>query len=155
MEENKKKRRYERLLIQISELMKKCDDTTAQMATIAAVLFHKMDYFFWCGFYKVDLENLVVVAYQGPVACQLLPKPKGVCWAAVIGNKSLVVADVHAFPGHIACDSRSRSEIVIPVRDHNGNIVAVLDIDSTSLNSFDETDCYYLEKIVQLINIKS
>ncbi len=155
MEENKKKQRYKRLLSQIAELMKKCDDTTAQMATIAAVLYHKMDDFFWCGFYRVDRENLVVVAYQGPVACQLLPKPNGVCWAAVKENKSLVVADVHAFPGHIACDSRSRSEIVIPVRDKSGKVVAVLDVDSTALNSFDETDKFYLEKIVQLISVKS
>jgi L-methionine (R)-S-oxide reductase len=155
MEENKKKKRYERLLVQISELMQKSDDVTARMATIAAVLYHKIDYFFWCGFYRVDIENLMVVAYQGPVACQLLPKPNGVCWAAVIGNKSIVVADVHAFPGHIECDSRSRSEIVIPVRDQNENVVAVLDVDSTSLNSFDETDSFYLEKIVQLITVKS
>jgi L-methionine (R)-S-oxide reductase len=151
MEESKKKNRYVRLLSQISELMKKCDDTTAQMATIAAVLYHKMDYFFWCGFYRVDTENLVVVAYQGPVACQLLPKPNGVCWAAVMENKSLVVADVHAFPGHIACDSRSRSEIVIPVRNSFGEIIAVLDVDSKDINSFDETDKYYLERIIQMI----
>jgi GAF domain-containing protein len=155
MEENKKKARYDRLLEQLTELLKKTEDVTAQMATISAVLFHKMDYFFWCGFYKVDTENLVVVAYQGPVACQLLPKPNGVCWAAVLENKSLVVADVHAFPGHIACDSRSNSEIVIPVRNDKGNVVAVLDVDSTALNSFDETDKFYLEKIVQLISVKS
>jgi GAF domain-containing protein len=135
--------------------MKKSDDVTSQMATIVAVLYHKIDYFFWCGFYRVDIENLVVVTYQGSLACQLLPKPNGVCWAAVIENKSMVVADVHAFPGHIACDSRSRSEIVIPVRDQNGNVIAVLDVDSKSLNSFDETDSFYLEKIVQLITVKS
>jgi L-methionine (R)-S-oxide reductase len=152
MEESKKKNRYVRLLTQISELLKKCDDTTAQMATIAAILYHKMDYFFWCGFYRVDIENLVVVAYQGPVACQLLPKPKGVCWAAIIENRSVIVADVHAFPGHIACDSRSRSEIVIPLRNSFGKIIAVLDVDSKSINSFDETDKYYLEKIVQMIS---
>jgi GAF domain-containing protein len=153
MEETKKKARYERLFIQLSGLLTKSEDITAQMATISAVLFHKMDNFFWCGFYKVETQNLVVVAYQGPVACQLLPKPNGVCWAAVNENKTTIVPDVHAFPGHIACDSRSRSEIVVPVRNSKGNMVAVLDVDSKSLNSFDETDKYYLEKIVDLINV--
>ena len=151
MDDNKKKKRYIRLIAQISELMKKSNDVTAQMATVAAVLYHKMDYFFWCGFYRVDKENMVVVTYQGPVACQLLPKPNGVCWASVLENKSIVVADVHSFPGHIACDSRSKSEIVIPVRDQQGNVFAVLDVDSKDVNSFDETDCFYLEKIVELM----
>ena len=154
MEETKKKARYERLYKQLSGLLTKSDDATAQMATISAVLYHKMDYFFWCGFYKTDTENLVVVTYQGPVACQLLPKPNGVCWAAVNENKTLVISDVHSFPGHIACDSRSKSEIVVPVRNSKGNPVAVLDIDSKFLNSFDETDKYFLEKIVELIKVQ-
>jgi L-methionine (R)-S-oxide reductase len=155
MEDIKKKARYERLYSQLSGLLKKTKDTTAQMATIAAVLYHKMDYFFWCGFYKVDSENLVVVTYQGPVACQLLPTPDGVCWASVKDNRTLIVPDVHAFPGHIACDSRSRSEIVIPVRNSKGKVIAVLDVDSKDINSFDETDQFYLEKIVQLISVSS
>lgn len=153
MKENIKSERYERLYQQISDLLKKTNDTTAQMATVSAVLFHKIDYFFWCGFYKVEPENLVVVTYQGPLACQLLPKNEGVCWSAVNNNKTLIVPDVHAFPGHIACDSRSKSEIVILLRNKNGNPVAVLDIDSKELNSFDEIDAGYLEKIVNLINV--
>lgn len=153
MEESKKKARYERLFAQLSELLSKTDDTTAQMATISAVLFHKMDHFFWCGFYKVSADNLIVMAYQGPVACQLLPKPNGVCWAAVNENKTIIVPDVHTFPGHIACDSRSKSEIVVPVKNRLGKPIAVLDVDSKNLNSFDKTDQYYLERIVQLITL--
>jgi L-methionine (R)-S-oxide reductase len=152
LEENIKARRYERLYKQISDLLKKCDDTSAQMATISAVLYHKLNYFFWCGFYKVEPENLVVVTYQGPLACQMLPKNKGVCWSAVNSNKTIIVPDVHDFPGHIACDSRSRSEIVVPVRNHDGIPVAVFDIDSKEADSFDETDSFYLEKIIALIN---
>jgi L-methionine (R)-S-oxide reductase len=155
MEENKKKARYERLFAQLSDLLKRTDDTTAQMATISAVLFHKMDYFFWCGFYRLDTTNLVVVSYQGPVACQLLPKPNGVCWASVDQNRTIVVPDVQAFQGHIACDSRSKSEIVVPVRNMEGNPIAVLDIDSKYFNSFDEIDKLYLERIVQLIHVNS
>ncbi len=153
MDENKKKARYERICKQLGDLLQKSTDTTAQMATISAVLYHKLDYFFWCGFYRVDTENLVVVAYQGPVACQLLPKNKGVCWAAVNANETIIVPDVHAFADHIACDSRSQSEIVIPVRNSKGQPIAVLDVDSKFLNSFDETDKFYLEKIIRLINV--
>lgn len=151
MDAVKKKYRYKRLIKQLSVLLMKSDDITSRMATISAVLYHKMDYFFWCGFYKVDIDNLIVVTYQGPLACQLLPKNKGVCWAAVKQNKTIIVPNVHTFPGHIACDSRSKSEIVIPVKNSKGQIIAIMDIDSKSLNSFDEIDKEYLEKIVQLI----
>ncbi|MCK9611507.1 MAG: GAF domain-containing protein [Bacteroidales bacterium] len=150
---DKKSERYERLYLQAFELLTKCKDVTAQMATVTAILFNKMDTFFWCGFYKVEPDNLVVVTYQGPLACQLLPKNKGVCWATVNKNETIIVPDVHAFPGHIACDSRSKSEIVVPLKDKKGKIIAVLDVDSKELNTFDETDKKYLEKIVSLINI--
>lgn len=152
MKEKIKVQRYERLYKQIADLLKKSNDTTAQMATISAVLYHKMNCFFWCGFYKAEAENLVVITYQGPLACQLLPKNRGVCWSAINNNKTIIVPDVHDFPGHIACDSRSRSEIVVPVRNRQGKPVAVLDIDSREVNSFDETDALYLEKIVALIH---
>jgi len=151
MTPDKKTSRYERLLEQIGELLQKSNDATAHMATVSAVLYHKMDVFFWCGFYRVEPEHLVVICYQGPVACQLLPKNKGVCWAAVNQNKTIVVPDVHAFAGHIACDSRSQSEIVVPVRNRKGEVVAVLDVDSDKLNTFDEVDAVFLEKIVNLI----
>ncbi|HOV11391.1 MAG TPA: GAF domain-containing protein [Bacteroidales bacterium] len=152
MSDTKKIRRYQRLYEQLSNLAAKCTYPHAQMATINALLYHKIDYFFWCGFYKVEDKYLTVVSYQGPLACQILPENKGVCWAAVNENKTIIVPDVHAFPGHIACSSQSNSEIVIPVCDKTGKPVVVLDIDSKEYGSFDETDALYLEKIVKLIN---
>ena len=151
MEKQKKINRYKRLYLQIEELLKKSNDETAHMATISAVLYHKLDYFFWCGFYRLIDGELIVGTYQGPVACQILSKNKGVCWAAVNEKKTIVVPNVHLFPGHIACDSRSKSEIVIPYFDKNKNVIAVLDIDSSELNSFDEVDAEYLEKIIFLL----
>jgi len=150
MDQLKKEGRYQRIIAQLDGLLTKTDDPVARMATIAAVLSHKFDYFFWCGFYFAYNDILIVGPYQGPVACQVL-QGSGVCLAAVTQSQSIVVADVHQFPGHIACDSRSKSEIVIPVHDAYGNIKAVLDIDSTSLNAFDETDRSNLEIISAMI----
>jgi GAF domain-containing protein len=121
------------------------------MATVAAVLHHKMDGFFWTGFYLLSNGKLIVGPYQGPVACQVLAKDTGVCWAGVNEQQTIVVPDVEQFPGHISCDSRSKSEIVVPVRDKDGRIIAVLDVDSRQLDRFDETDAAGLEKIVGLI----
>lgn len=146
MDDSKKEGRYKRIISQLDGLLTKTTDPVARMATIAAVLSHKFDNFFWCGFYFVHDDKLVVGPYQGPVACQVL-QGTGVCLAAVRQNKSIVVPDVHQFPGHIACDSRSNSEIVVPVRNTQGQTIAVLDVDSTSLSSFDETDRIYLEAI--------
>lgn len=151
MEKQRKINRYKRLLTQIEDLLKKCNDGTARMATISAVLHHKIEYFFWCGFYRLVDGELIVGPYQGPVACQVLSKNKGVCWACVNEKKTVVVPDVHKFPGHIACDSRSKSEIVVPYKDSNGKVIGVLDIDSSEFNSFDETDAEYLEKIIALL----
>jgi GAF domain-containing protein len=150
MDESKKQGRYQRVINQLEGLLTKTDDPVARMATIAAVLSHKFDYYFWCGFYFLRGDILIVGPYQGPVACQVL-KGSGVCLAAVEQNKSIVVADVHKFPGHIACDSRSNSEIVVPVHNAAGEIMAVLDIDSASFNSFDETDRINLEIITALV----
>lgn len=150
---NKKEERYQRLFKQIEDLLKKPGTYDSKLSTIAAVLHHKSEYFFWTGFYFLTDENeLMVRAYQGPVACQLLEKDKGVCWAAINQGKTIIVPDVHKFPGHIACDSRSRSEIVIPVRDKNNKITGVLDVDSKDEDSFDETDAINLESIVNLLN---
>lgn len=121
------------------------------MATVAAVLHHKMDGFFWTGFYLLNDGTLLVGPYQGPVACQVLDKDRGVCWTGINQEKTILVPDVDQFPGHIACDSRSRSEIVVPVRNKDGQIFAVLDVDSKYLDNFDETDAACLEKIVRLI----
>jgi L-methionine (R)-S-oxide reductase len=152
MEESKKSARYKRIYIQLEELLVKSEDETARMATISAVLYHKMEYFFWCGFYRIINGELIVGPYQGPVACQVLKKNTGVCWAGVNQAKTIVVPDVHKFQGHIACDSRSQSEIVVPVKNGKGEITAVLDVDSSELNSFDETDALYLERIIALLN---
>ncbi|MFA8299128.1 MAG: GAF domain-containing protein [Hyphomicrobiales bacterium] len=154
MDQEKKKKRYIRLRDQIKQLMSRCEDRDARMATISAVLYHKMDCFFWTGFYLLTQDNeLVVKSYQGPVACMQLAKEKGVCWAGVLENRTIVVDDVCAFPGHIACDSRSKSEIVVPVRDTSGKVIGVLDVDSKELSSFDNIDQEYLEEIVKLIYI--
>ncbi|PKP02034.1 MAG: histidine kinase [Bacteroidetes bacterium HGW-Bacteroidetes-9] len=150
MDKGKKEGRYLRLYAQLADLLKNSPDQISKMATITAILSNKMDYFFWCGFYRVDGNRLIVGPYQGPVACQVL-EGRGVCLAAVEQQKTIVVADVHNFPGHIACDSRSLSEIVVPVKDSTGKITAVLDVDSKELGSFDETDAFHLEKIVKLL----
>jgi GAF domain-containing protein len=110
-----------------------------------------MDYFFWTGFYCLDKGVLTVRTYQGPVACQVLKKDTGVCWAVINKKETVIVPDVHQFPGHIACDSRSNSEIVVPIRNKTGEIFGVLDVDSKELDSFDEVDAGWLEKIVGLI----
>ncbi len=151
MDKNKKTGRYQRIYTQLQELLTATRNREARMATIAAVLHHKMDYFFWTGFYCLTHGELIVRSYQGPVACQVLKKNTGVCWKAITDGETIVVADVHEFPGHIACDSRSRSEIVVPLHDNNGDVYGVLDIDSADLSSFDETDAKWLEKIVAMV----
>ena len=151
MTNSKKAGRYERIIIQLEGLLSKPGDINSRMATITSVLHHKMDGFFWTGFYILNNGELMVRLYQGPVACQLLKKDTGVCWAGINQQKTIIVADVHDFTDHIACDARSQSEIVVPVRDKNGDILGVLDVDSSKLNTFDETDQLYLEKIVAMI----
>jgi len=147
----KKKGRYERIYDQLSGLLNATDSAISRMATVAAVLHHKMDGFFWTGFYLLRDGKLIVGPYQGPVACQVLDKDTGVCWTGINEQKTIIVPDVKKFPEHIACDARSRSEIVIPVRDRHGQIIAVLDVDSRHLDQFDETDAAELERIVNLI----
>ena len=143
--------RYRRIEAQLAELFLKTDDPTARMATAVAVLHHKMPHYFWTGFYRVVDGALVVGPYQGPVACAVLRGPEGVCWAGVRSGATVVVPDVHAYPGHVACDARSRSEIVVPVRDRAGVVVAVLDVDSEHPDAFGEVDREGLERIVALL----
>jgi GAF domain-containing protein len=129
-------------------------DVTALMATVCCILSQKFDYYFWTGFYNVDphKENeLVVGPYQGTLGCLRIPFGRGVCGAAASTLETQVVADVHAFPGHIACDSRTNSEIVVPVTNADGQLIAVLDVDSVEANSFDETDRIALETLMQRI----
>jgi len=145
-----KEGRYERIYSQLQELLKGSPNKVARMATIAAVLHHKMDYFFWTGFYLLDEGELIVGPYQGSLACIKLKKDTGVCWAGINRGETVVVPDVHRFPGHIACDSRSNSEIVVPLKDKDGKIIGVLDVDSKELGSFDEVDAKWLEKILEI-----
>jgi len=147
----KKKERYERIYQQLLELLKRTDDIDARMATVSAILHYKLSKALWTGFYSLKAGELLVKTYQGPLACQVLKKNTGVCWTAINKKKTIIVPDVHLFQGHIACDPRSKSEIVVPVRDKTGIITGVLDIDCKVLNGFDETDKEYLEKIVRLL----
>ena len=149
--ENKKEKRYQRILTQLESLLTKTDQPIPRMATIAAVLHHKMDHFFWTGFYLLVDGELMVGPYQGAVACQILKKNTGVCWSAILKNEVEIVPDVHQFPGHIACDSRSNSEIVIPLIDKSGAILGCLDIDSQEYNNFDDIDKIYLTRISHLV----
>ena len=152
MTENKKLLKYNRLYDQLGKLLKNSDNLMAQLATINAVLYHKMQNFFWIGFYLLQDNRLIVGPYQGPVACQELKRDTGVCWTGINTGKSVVVPDVNSFPGHISCDSRSKSEIVVPLKDSTGKILGVLDVDSKDLNTFDNTDAESLQKILSLIN---
>ena len=144
--------RYERIYAQLEDLIGKSPDLVAAMATVCAVLHHKMQHHFWTGFYFVETDNrLRVGPYQGPVACQELDPPEGVCWASASSLQPVIVADVHSFPGHVACDGRSRSEITLPVFDTEGVLKAVFDVDSDREASFTETDSVNLEKILKLV----
>ena len=151
MENNKKEGRYSRIYNQLSELVLKSKSLSARMATIIAVLHHKMDYFFWTGFYLLENREMTVNIYQGPVACQILEKEKGACWAAFNKKETVIIEDVHDFVGHIACDSRSNSEIVVPFKNNNGDIIGVLDVDSSQKGSFSDVDEKWLEKILELV----
>lgn len=151
MDQTKKRGRYGRIYTQLQELLKKNGTPLSKMSTVIAVLHHKMDHFFWTGIYLLEDGRLCAGPYQGPVACQELAKDQGVCWAGINRKETIVVPDVHQFPGHIACDSRSSSEIVVPLHDAQGRIIGVLDVDSKDLNSFDEVDAQELQKIVNLI----
>ena len=152
MDKNKKEGRYKRLYTQVKDLIdKSSNNSLSNMATINAVLYHKMDYFFWIGFYLLQDGKLQVGPYQGALACIDLARDTGVCWAAINQNQPVVVGDVEKFPGHIACDSRSKSEIVIPLKDNRNNIIGVMDVDSTDLNAFDEVDNKWLQKIIELV----
>ena len=141
-----KEERYEELLPRAQALLEGEDDLIARMANLAALL-HSEFGFWWTGFYRVAGDVLVLGPFQGPVACTRIPFGKGVCGSAWKQGGTIVVPDVDAFPGHIACSSESRSEIVVPVfRD--GAVCAVLDIDSREPATFDEVDAKYLEKLV-------
>ena len=147
---------YKLLVEQIKALIEGERDEVAVMANVAAVIHEAMG-FWWTGFYRVmpkagsDEKELVLGPFQGPVACMHIPFGRGVCGTAWERCQTIVVPDVEQFPGHIACSSLSRSEIVVPVISQADEVVAVLDIDSKELSTFDDTDCQYLEAVCSLI----
>jgi L-methionine (R)-S-oxide reductase len=140
---------YQELLPQLTYLMDDQVDDIANMANLAAVLREAFG-FFWVGFYRVSGDNLILGPFQGPLACTRIRRGRGVCGSAWDRGETLVVPNVDEFPGHIACSSLSKSEIVVPLRCR-GAVVGVLDIDSDQLNTFDQTDRLYLEKICALL----
>ena len=148
--EASKREKYESLLPQLEALIRDEPDQIANMANISAALKEAFD-FFWVGFYRVVGNQLVLGPFQGPVACTRIAYGKGVCGTSWKEKKNLTVPDVDQFPGHIACSSLSKSEIVIPL-ERDGVVKAVLDVDSEALDNFDETDAHFLEKIVALLN---
>ena len=145
-----KEEQYEALIPQIEGLLMGESDIVANMANVAAALKEQFRWL-WVGFYVVKDDELVLGPFQGPVACTRIRKGRGVCGSSWAGAKTLIVPEVEKFPGHIACSSASRSEIVVPIIK-NGEVVAVLDVDSESLDHYDETDQRYLEKIVALLS---
>ena len=142
--------KYQELYKQVEAVLSGETDMIANMAN-AAALIHETFGFWWTGFYRVQGEELVLGPFQGPLACSRIKYGRGVCGTAWKEKRTQVVPDVELFPGHIACNSASKSEIVVPLFDADGNVTAVLDIDSEHYNTFDETDRLWLEKIVELL----
>jgi GAF domain-containing protein len=146
-----KDEKYQLLTEQIESLIAGENDTVAVMANVCAAIQQEMG-FFWTGFYRVVNDELLLGPFQGPVACMHIPFGRGVCGSAWKQRQTIVVPDVEQFPGHIACSSLSRSEIVVPLFTEIGEVSAVLDIDSKELNTFDDTDRQYLENICKIIS---
>ncbi len=150
--ENGKQCIYERLLKQIESLIAGETDETAVLANVTAVMAEAFPRWLWTGFYLVRDGVLTVGPFQGPVACFHINKGRGVCGTAWERDETVVVPDVEKFPGHIACSSLSRSEIVVPMHGADGSVVGVLDVDSPELGTFDHVDGRYMEQIVLLIS---
>lgn len=148
-----KEEEYQSITMQVQGLIDGEPDLIANLANIVAALKEQFGWL-WVGFYLVKNEELVLAPFQGPVACTRIKKGRGVCGTAWANAETLIVPDVEKFPGHIACSSLSKSEIVVPVIKNN-EVVAVLDVDSEYLNYFDETDKKFLEEIISLIEFKA
>ncbi|HEY1427431.1 MAG TPA: GAF domain-containing protein [Caulobacteraceae bacterium] len=143
--------RYATLAEEIAAVLAGEANVVARQATVASMLADAFGHYFWTGFYLVDPQNpeeLVVGPYQGTLGCLRIAFGRGVCGTAAAERRTIIVPDVDAFPGHIACDSRSRSEVVVPVLDRDGALIGVFDVDSTELAAFDETDAGGLERIL-------
>lgn len=145
-----KEEKYNSLLPQIEALVTDEEDFIANVSNICAAIKFGMN-FFWVGFYFVKNDQLVLGPFQGPVACTRINKGKGVCGASWQKKETIIVEDVEKFPGHIACSSLSKSEIVIPGLNNNGEVLFVLDVDNDKLAAFDKTDEHYLAKVVRLV----
>jgi len=148
--EGNKTEQYKSLIPQIKSLIEGEPDLIANLANIVAALKEQFGWL-WIGFYLVKQDELVLAPFQGPVACTRIRKGRGVCGTSWVNAETLIVPDVEQFPGHIACSSLSRSEIVVPVI-RNDKVVAVLDVDSEEVNEFDKTDKKYLEEIISFVN---
>lgn len=147
-----KEEKYKSILPQIKALVDGETDLIANLANVCAVLKYSFD-FFWVGFYLVKQNQLVLGPFQGPIACTRINMGKGVCGTAWKNNETIIVEDVDAFPGHIACSSLSKSEIVLPVYNSKKEIIAVLDVDSENYSTFDNVDKLYLGQIIELLNL--
>lgn len=147
-----KRARYAGIEEQLRSVLAGEDDLLAAMTSVVCLLHNAFPYYYWTGFYRrVAERELLVGPYQGTLGCLRMGFDRGVCGAAAREERTLIVPDVNLFPGHIACDSRSASEIVVPVFDEAGALIAVLDVDSTVPGAFDETDAEHLERIVTLL----
>ncbi|SNT74833.1 GAF domain-containing protein [Amphiplicatus metriothermophilus] len=152
MNQPEKTARYAEAEKEIAAVLEGETNLVARMATIATILHHAFDHYLWTGFYLVDPEkpdDLVIGPYQGALGCLRIPFGKGVCGTAAARRETVIVGDVHEFPGHIACDARSQSEIVVPTFDRQGRLIAVFDVDSDRKAMFDEADKTGLERILK------
>lgn len=147
-----KEQTYRELLAEVKATLEGEDDLLTRMSTVCALIHHRLEYTSWVGFYRVVSEGMLAAGpYQGGLGCLRIPFDRGVCGAAARTGETQLVPDVHAFPGHIACDDAAKSEIVVPVRDRSGRLLAVLDLDSRQIAAFDQTDRLYLEKMTALL----
>ena len=142
---------YQLLVKQVESLIEGESNTVGQLANAAAIIHETLGYW-WTGFYLVNGDTLQLGPFQGPVACYTIKRGRGVCGTAWDQNRTLVVPDVEQFPGHIACSSLSRSEIVVPLHDDRQDVAGVLDIDSKQLAAFDDVDAHWLEQIARVIS---
>lgn len=155
MKREQKEEIYQRVTGEIKATLEGETDLIASMATIACLLHHGLDYFFWTGFYRVVAPGALLIGpYQGTLGCLHISFDRGVCGAAARTEETIIVPDVHQFPGHIACDPNSKSEIVVPIFDDRDELIAVLDVDSAEYAAFDEVDKRHLEAIVSFLRDK-
>ncbi len=145
-----KKTLYEKAIVEIKERVKDVESIVPRMATMTSVFKNTLPHYFWCGFYFAEEKEMIIGPYQGSTACPNIAYT-GVCGTSAKKKETVIVKDVHKFPGHIACDERSQSEIVVPLIDSGGRIIAVFDADSTHLKAFDEIDKKYLEEAMPIL----